>query len=127
MLACKFTKKTLLHILFHVFCLPFLRMHYNYFFRRVCEYNFCQWKVVLLVIYLFNHDSSKSTIFMLNMPFDVLFSAVFVKLESFVSYNIKLFALCFDIYFLLVFLDPRPSAPMSSALSPKILQEQIHE
>ena len=41
-----------------------------------------------VVIYLFNHDSSKSTIFMLNMAFDVLLSAVFVKyskLESFVS------------------------------------------
>ena len=56
---------------------------------------------VLLVIYLFNHDSSKSTIFMLNMVFDVLLNAVqFLsnKLESPVSCNIKLFALCFDMY-----------------------------
>ena len=63
---------------------------------RVCEYNFFQRKVVLLVIYLFSHDSSKSTIFMLNMTFDVLLSAVFVKyskLESFISCNIK-FLLC---------------------------------
>ena len=30
-------------------------------------------KVVLLVIYLFNYDSSKSTFLMLNMAFDVLF------------------------------------------------------
>ena len=63
---------------------------------KVCEYNFFQRKVVLLVIYLFNHDSSKSTIFMLNMAFDVLLSAVFVKyskLESFVSCDTKLFAL----------------------------------
>ena len=69
---------------------------------KVCEYNFFRRKVVLLVIYLFSHDSSKSTIFMLNMAFDVLLSAVFVKyskLESFVSCNIKLFALCFDMYF----------------------------
>ena len=69
---------------------------------KVCEYNFFQRKVVLLVIYLFNHDSSKSTIFMLNMAFDVLLSAVFVKyskLESFVSCNVKLFALCFNMYF----------------------------
>ena len=54
---------------------------------KVCEYNFFQRKVVLLVIYLFNHDSSKSTIFMLNMAFDVLLSAVFAKyskLEFFV-------------------------------------------
>ena len=76
----------------------FLRTHHDYFFRRVCEYNFFQRKVVLLVIYLFSHNSSKSTIFMLNMSFDVLLSAAFVKLESFVSCNIKFFALCFDIY-----------------------------
>ena len=37
---------------------------------KVCEHNFFQRKVVLLVIYLFNHDSSKSTIFMLNIAFD---------------------------------------------------------
>ena len=69
---------------------------------KVCECNFYQRKLVLLVIYLFNHDLSKSTIFMLNMAFYVLMSAVFVKyskLESFVSCNIKLFALCFHIYF----------------------------
>ena len=69
---------------------------------KVSEYNFFQWKVVLLVIYLLNHDSSKSTIFMFDMAFDVLLSAVFVKyskLESFVSRNVKLFALCFDMYF----------------------------
>ena len=69
---------------------------------KVWEYNFFQRKLVLLVIYLFNHDLSKSTIFMLNMALDVLLSAVFVKyskLESFVSCNIKLFALCFHMYF----------------------------
>ena len=69
---------------------------------KVCEYDFFQRKAAVLVIYLLNHDSSKSTIFMLNMAFDVLLSAVFVKyskLESFVSCNIKLFALCFDMYF----------------------------
>ena len=63
---------------------------------KVCVYNFFQRKVVLLAIYLFNHDSSKSTLFMLKMAFDVLLSAVFVKynkLESFISCNIKLFAL----------------------------------
>ena len=68
---------------------------------KVCEYNFFQRKVVLLVIYLFNHDSSKSTIFMLNMAFDVLLSEVFVKyrkLGSFVSCN-RVFALCFGVYF----------------------------
>ena len=65
---------------------------------EVCEYNFFQWKVVLPVIY--NHDSSKSTMFMLNMAFEALLSAVFVKYSIFVSCNIKLFALCFDMYFL---------------------------
>ena len=69
---------------------------------KVCGYNFFQRKVALLMIYLFNNDSSKSTIFMLNMAFDVLLSAVFVKyskLGTFVSRNVKLFALCFDMYF----------------------------
>ena len=68
---------------------------------KVCECNFFQRKVVLLVIYLFNHGSSKSTIFMLNVVFDFLLNAVFVKygkLESFASCNIKLFALCFHMY-----------------------------
>ena len=79
---------------------------------KVCEYNFFQRKVVLLVIYLFNHDSSKSTIFMLNMAFDVLLSAVFVKyskLESFVSCNIKVFALYFDMYLFLLKAHYSPS------------------
>ena len=85
--------------------LHFLRTHHDNFFQRglkVCEYNLFQRKIVLLVIYLFHHDSSKSTIFMLNMAFDVLLNAVFVtysKLESFFSCNIKLFALCLDMYF----------------------------
>ena len=79
---------------------------------KVCEYNFFQRKVVLLVIYLFNHDSSKSTIFLLNMAFDVLLRAVFVKyskLESFVSCNVKLFALCFNMYFFLSKANYSPS------------------
>ena len=36
-------------------------------------------KGVLLVIYLFNYDSSKSTFFIMNMAFDVVLSKVFVK------------------------------------------------
>ena len=36
-------------------------------------------KAVLLVIYLFNQDSSKSTFSMLNMSFNVVLSTVFVK------------------------------------------------
>ena len=77
----------------------------GYIKMKVRKYNFFQRKVVLLVIYLFNHDSSKSTIFMLNLAFDVLLSAGFVKSsksKSFVSCNIKLFALCFDMYFFYV-------------------------
>ena len=68
---------------------------------KVCKCNFFQRKLALLVIYLFSHDSSKSTTFMLNMAFDILLSAVFVKYSksgSFVS-CIKLFALCFHMYF----------------------------
>ena len=80
-------------------------MHDDYFFKRGFEsvqVQFLSEKVVLLVIYPFNHDSSTSTILMLNMAFDVLLSAVFVKyskLESLGSCNIKLFALYFDMYF----------------------------
>ena len=45
-------------------------IEWEYFFQR---------KVVLVVIHLFNHHSSNSTILMLNIIFDVLFGAVFVK------------------------------------------------
>ena len=71
---------------------------------KVWEYNFFQRKVILLVIYLFNHDSPKSSIFMLNVAFDILLSAFFLKyskLESFVSCNLKLFALFWYVLFLL--------------------------
>ena len=49
---------------------------------KVCEhisFREYKWKVVLLVIYLFNDDLSKSTFLMLNMAFNVLFRTVFVK------------------------------------------------
>ena len=46
---------------------------------KVCDHNFFQRKAVLLVIYLFNHDSSTSTIFLLDMAFDVHLNTVFVK------------------------------------------------
>ena len=110
--ACKFTKKTLSHILFHVFYLHLLTINSSEEDLKACEYNFFQWKVVLLVIYLFNHDSSKSTIFMLNMAFDVLLRAVFVKygkLEPFVPCNVKLFALYFNMYFFLLKANYSPS------------------
>ena len=46
---------------------------------NVCEHNLFQQKIVLLVIFLLNHGSSKSTIFMLNMAFYALLSTDFVK------------------------------------------------
>ena len=49
---------------------------------KVREHNFFheyKQKVVLLVIYLFNYDSSKSTFFMLNIAFDVVLGTVFVN------------------------------------------------
>ena len=61
------------------------------------------WKVVLLVIYLFNYNLSKSDLNMWNMAFDVVLSTVFVnKLEFFIYWNTKttlffkflLFSLC---------------------------------
>ena len=94
--AGKFTKK-----LCHTFSFTYFAFTFS---ERVCEYNFFQRKVVLLVTYLFNHDSFKPTIFtifLLNMSFEVLLSAV--------SCNIKLFALCFDRYFFL--LKPNYSPP----------------
>ena len=57
-------EKTLSRIFFHVFYLNFLRMLHDDFFQRgfeaVSTHNFIQRNVVLLVIYLFHHDSSKS-------------------------------------------------------------------
>ena len=74
---------------------------------RTISFRIYKLKVALLVIYLFNHDSSKATFFLLNMAFDVLLSTVFVKFEFFVSCNINItrtfffffFALCFDVLF----------------------------
>ena len=63
--TCKLTRKTLSHILLHVFCLHFLRIHHDYFFQRVFESvraQFLSGNISgLLVIYLFNYNSSKST------------------------------------------------------------------
>ena len=84
--ACKFTKKTLLPIFFHIFCLHFLRKRVRAQFLSAESSITCNLPV--------QHDSFKRTIFtifLLNMSFEVLLSAV--------SCNIKLFALCFDRYF----------------------------
>ena len=79
--TCKLTRKTLSHILLHVFCLHFLRIHHNYFFWKSVPAQFLSGNISgLLVICLFNYDPSKSTFSMLNMQLDVLLSTVFVKL-----------------------------------------------
>ena len=77
----KLMKKTLSHILLHAFCLHFLRIHTNTFwkFANTTSFGKYKWKVA---IYLFNYDSSKSVFFMLNMAFDFLLSTV--------SYNIQI-------------------------------------
>ena len=49
---------------------------------KVCEDNFFQQKAILLATYLFNLDSPKSIIFMSNMAFGLLLSAVFSKTVS---------------------------------------------
>ena len=77
-------KNTLVHILLH-----FLRMDQDYFFRRGFEsvqVQFLSAESSITFDSPVNCDSSKSTIFVLNMAFDVLLSADFVKcskLESF--------------------------------------------
>ena len=66
----------------------------------------CKRKLVLLVNYLFNYDSSQSTFFMLNMEFNVLLSTAFVKWIGILRFlqckeykNILLYTLCFDMHF----------------------------
>ena len=66
---------------------------------KMSKHNFFYWKVLLLVIYLLNHDSSKLTIFiwiLKTFSWVQFFSNI---LDSFVSRNIKFLALCFDMYF----------------------------
>ena len=70
MSTCKLTKKALSHILLHIFCLHFLRIHHGCFFQRVFESvraQFLSGNISgLLVIYLFNCNSSKSTFSMFS-------------------------------------------------------------
>ena len=114
--TCKLTKKTLSEILLHVSCLPFLRTHHDYFFRggfKKCAikifFRKYEQKLVLLVIYLFNCDWSKSTFFMLNMAFGFVLSTVFVKqVGSYCNTLQRLqkpssfLNLCFDMYYFLI-------------------------
>ena len=80
---CKLTKKAHSHILFMYFALIFSEYITITSFEKalkMCKHNFSQEikrKVVLLVIYLFNHDSSKPIY--LYMVFDVLLCTAFVK------------------------------------------------
>ena len=97
-------EKTLSHILLHLFCLHFLRIHYNYFFQRVFESvraQFLSGNISgLLVIYLFNYNSSKSTpCWICNWTFSwVQFLSNKLELVCFLQCNdykkILLFALC---------------------------------
>ena len=97
---------TLSHILFHVFRLHFLRINHHEFFQTGFKSVLAQFlsvKSMLLAIYLFNHDLSNSTFFMLNMVLYMLLSTVFVKkigILRFLQYNgyknILPFAMCFD-------------------------------
>ena len=81
--TCKLMKKVLLHILLHVFCLDFLRIHHDYSFPRVFESvraQFLSGNISgLLVIHLFSYDSSKPTFSMLKMQLDVFLNTVFIK------------------------------------------------
>ena len=99
------------------FAFIFLRMYQDYFFQRGFESVRAQFllgnislikrKVVLVVIYLFNCDSSKSTFFVLNVAFHAHFTTVFIKKigipvlwQQYKDYkNIFLFLLYFDMYF----------------------------
>ena len=69
MWTCKLTKKSLSYIILQAFCLHFLKIHYGYFFMITISFRKYKWKK----IYLFSDDSFKSTFFMLNMAFNVLF------------------------------------------------------
>ena len=76
-----YEKNSFTHIL-HGFCLQnimitsseeALKCASKIYFRKYKQ------KVMLLVTYLSYYDSSKSTLFMLNMAFDVVLSTAFVK------------------------------------------------
>ena len=106
--TCKFTKKLYHTSSFMYFFIIFsqsIAITSSEDALKVCQRNFFQRKVVLLVFCMFSHDSSKPTSFMLNMAFDVLSSTVFVKEIGnlcFLQYkdysNILLVALCFDMF-----------------------------
>ena len=117
-------------ILLYAFCLNFLRTHHNYFFWRCFEivqgptstlrFWKYKWKLVLLVFYLFNYDSSTHFLYVecgiwrcLQYSFcQINKLEFFVSCNTFLLYaenkNVLLFSqpVCFDIYFI---------APASSA------------
>ena len=73
----------------NTFCLNFLRTHHDYYFpnrlwKCASKISFRKYKqkIVLLVIYLFHYDSSKSTSFMLNVKFDFAFEHGFCQVNS---------------------------------------------
>ena len=94
--TCKLTRKPLSHILLHAFSFHFLRIQHDYFFRKVFESVWPQFLsgniMALLVIYLFNDDSSKSTFSVLNMQLGGFLEYSFCQINwnSFISCNVKI-------------------------------------
>ena len=91
----KLTKKPLSHIMHFAFifseCSRLLFPKRPWKWASTISFRMYKRKVVLLVIYLFNYDSSKSTFFMLNMAFVVLFLTLWVQ---FLLYKLKFFVSC---------------------------------
>ena len=90
--TCKLTRKTLPHIfskylpLFYMNTSPLLLPKSLWNCASSIYFTKYKRKVLLLVIYLFNYDSSKSIFFMLNIEFDVLLSTFFVKQISIICF-----------------------------------------
>ena len=102
----KVKEKTVSHILFDVFCLHFLRIHHDYFFRRVFQSvrAQCLSGIIsgLLLIYLFNYDCSNSTFSMLNMQLDGLLSFCQINWNSFVFCEAKITRTFFFLLYVLI-------------------------
>ena len=107
---CKLTNKAHSHVLLHVFCLKFFRIYHIMSSEealKMSQHNFfpeIKRKVMLLVIYLFNYDSSKSTLFTWHFTFSGV-QFLSNKWEFFVPCNTQRlqehpsFFLCFEMYF----------------------------
>ena len=102
-------KKTLSHIPLDVFCFHFLRMHHNYFsegalkvcdstifFRKSSKY---KQKIVLLVIYLLNCNSSKS-FSSCWIRHQINWSSSFLTIQRLQEHLFFAQLVCFAMYFL---------------------------